>query len=70
VDTVADQLVDMKMVGREVLAVADLMPKVEREQQDKEIKVETEIMLALVIIMLEAVVGLVLLVALVLVIML
>jgi hypothetical protein len=47
---VAGQLVDMKLVVLEVLAVADLMHPVEQELQDKEIKGGTEITPALVII--------------------
>jgi hypothetical protein len=70
VDTVADQLEDIKVVGREVLAVAVLMPLVEQALQDKEIMEETEITLALVIITQAVEAVLVLLVQMVLVIML
>ena len=52
VDTVVDQVVDMLLAGQEVLVVADLMPLVDQALQDKEIPVETEITLELVIIML------------------
>jgi hypothetical protein len=70
VDTVVDQVADMLVVEPEVLVVADLMPLAEQALQDKEIPVETEITLALVIIMLAVVEALVLLVQMVLVIIL
>jgi hypothetical protein len=67
---VADQLEDIKVEGREVLVVADLMLLVEQALQDKEITGETEITPALVIIMLVGAEVLVPLVQMVLVIML